>query len=798
MQQATRGGPTNLSLHINLEDDTDESSDAEVPDYASMAAGCCIPLLATDGEEGEDPWADFKPTSAKLSFSTLRLFESEWFNMSMAVAYLHQYPDEDVQRYLCMRMKAFDSQTIEFWMPQIIALYLNQSLSAKKVDLARDSHLFNWIVNRCTRYVKFSLVTWWWLTSHVSFLGDDDMEQKLTRKLLQRIEQSHPRFPIPLDDGDLELPTARRVKGANVGHRRTRSSGALSSLLEAFPEEPAAGKFGTLPSAAKDLSAARRRSGAWLDTGTAFDWPALPRSQSSLAVSALTDLNNVPRSPGHASSGPARTPSAPAPNSGILLGQCMRAQQNFVSALVNIAGKLVQYETKDVKKTQLFAELALINLNLPARVYIPLRVGGNAGPAPGARTQEHHVVRFPPQEATILNSRDRVPYMLFVEVLDCEHCQTSALPEKLRVPQQRPPSAEPKSGTPGRRASGGGDEGGDEGGAAPESCAAESDAAEKNGVVEANDIRRSLMKASQVRKFEDRNDPSARAAKEPWDAKLERIQQSSPYGHLPNWRLVPVIVKAGDDLRQELLASQLMSAFQSAWTAEKVKLWVRPLQILVTRGDGGLIEVVGSAVSVHQIKKHNSSLAEYFKTEFGSPTSEAFMKAQQNFAESLAGYCLFCYFIQVRDRHNSNIMIDGDGHILHIDFGYMLSTSNSPGKGMNFEKAPFKLTYELIEVLGGPDSDMMKYFRILILKGFMAARKHMKSLIPIVELMIARSQLPCLESGPAVLEEFEDRFKLAMTEEQLSEYVDMLVDTSLESIRTALYDRFQYYSNGIL
>ena len=97
-------------------------------------------------------------------------------------------------------------------------------------------------------------------------------------------------------------------------------------------------------------------------------------------------------------------------------------------------------------------------------------------------------------------------------------------------------------------------------------------------------------------------------------------------------------------------------------------------------------------------------------------------------------------------------MIDGDGHILHIDFGYMLSTSNSPGKGMNFEKAPFKLTYELIEVLGGPDSDMMKYFRILILKGFMAARKHMKSLIPIVELMIARSQLPCLESGPAVLE----------------------------------------------
>lgn len=33
---------------------------------------------------------------------------------------------------------------------------------------------------------------------------------------------------------------------------------------------------------------------------------------------------------------------------------------------------------------------------------------------------------------------------------------------------------------------------------------------------------------------------------------------SSPYGHLPNWRLLSVIVKSGDDLRQELMATQLL------------------------------------------------------------------------------------------------------------------------------------------------------------------------------------------------------------------------------------------------
>lgn len=38
--------------------------------------------------------------------------------------------------------------------------------------------------------------------------------------------------------------------------------------------------------------------------------------------------------------------------------------------------------------------------------------------------------------------------------------------------------------------------------------------------------------------------------------------------------------------------------------------------------------------------------------------------------------------------------MDEEGHLVHIDFGFMLS--NSPG-GVNFESAPFKLTRELLQ-----------------------------------------------------------------------------------------------------
>lgn len=68
---------------------------------------------------------------------------------------------------------------------------------------------------------------------------------------------------------------------------------------------------------------------------------------------------------------------------------------------------------------------------------------------------------------------------------------------------------------------------------------------------------------------------------------------------------------------------------------------------------------------------------------------------------------------QIKDRHNGNILIDDQGCLVHIDFGFMLS--NSPG-GVNFEAAPFKLTREMLEVMDsnsdGKPSEMFDYFKV--------------------------------------------------------------------------------------
>lgn len=73
-----------------------------------------------------------------------------------------------------------------------------------------------------------------------------------------------------------------------------------------------------------------------------------------------------------------------------------------------------------------------------------------------------------------------------------------------------------------------------------------------------------------------------------------------------------------------------------------------------------------------------------------------------------------------------------DGYIVHIDFGFFLS---SAPKGNLEKEVPFKLTEEYIEILGGFDSSLFKRFRKMFYEGFKAIRKHQEKILLLIKTM---------------------------------------------------------------
>ncbi|KAK6453831.1 phosphatidylinositol-4 kinase [Scheffersomyces xylosifermentans] len=253
------------------------------------------------------------------------------------------------------------------------------------------------------------------------------------------------------------------------------------------------------------------------------------------------------------------------------------------------------------------------------------------------------------------------------------------------------------------------------------------------------------------------------------------------------------IFKVGDDCRQDVLALQLISVFRTIWSDAGLDLYVFPYRVTATAPGCGVIDVLPNSTSRDMLGREAvNGLYEYFTTKFGPETSPEFQTARNNLIKSLAAYSIISFLLQFKDRHNGNIMYDDQGHILHIDFGFCFDIV--PG-GVKFEVAPFKLTHEMIMVLGGGvDTQAFKWFEELCVKGYLACRPYMETIVRCVNPML-ESGLPCFKE--ATIKKLRGRFVPGKSEKEASLFFRGLIKKSMESFYTKGYDEFQRLTNGI-
>lgn len=263
----------------------------------------------------------------------------------------------------------------------------------------------------------------------------------------------------------------------------------------------------------------------------------------------------------------------------------------------------------------------------------------------------------------------------------------------------------------------------------------------------------------------------------------EEIEKSSEHSALPGWNISSFIVKSGNVLKHEYLAYQVLTQMKEIFLIENLPIYIRNYKIFLISDTAGIVETVNNAQSIHRLKSETKfrTLKSYFQSLFSEEKLEI---AKKNFLYSLVGYSLASYILQLKDRHNGNILIDGFGHIIHVDLGFTFGMH--PGI-ISVENAPFKFSSEYLELVDDQE------FKALFISGFKALRRHKEKLSRLVEIM--------QDSGyfeKSALEQFLDRLRLLDSDDEIGLFCLSLIDKSIRNMRTMFYDQFQYLSNGYL
>lgn len=142
-----------------------------------------------------------------------------------------------------------------------------------------------------------------------------------------------------------------------------------------------------------------------------------------------------------------------------------------------------------------------------------------------------------------------------------------------------------------------------------------------------------------------------------------------------------VIVKTGDDLRQDQLIIMLIQLMDGLLKHAALDLCLTPYSVIAMSPNSGLVEFVDGALPISIVlAEYNNSILNFFQDVAPNPGSKYDVKSSvmSTYVRSCAGYCVITYLLGVGDRHLDNIMLRATGHFFHIDFGFVFGRDPKP------------------------------------------------------------------------------------------------------------------------
>lgn len=137
----------------------------------------------------------------------------------------------------------------------------------------------------------------------------------------------------------------------------------------------------------------------------------------------------------------------------------------------------------------------------------------------------------------------------------------------------------------------------------------------------------------------------------------------------------------------------------------------------------------------------------------------------------------------VGDRHLDNLLLTKAGNLFHIDFGYILGRDPKP------LPPPMKLSKEMVDAMGGINSDFYHQFRKQCYTAFLHLRRHANLMLNLFSLMTDASVPDIALEPDKAVKKVEDNLRLNLNDEEAVRHLQNLLDISLSAVMPALVEQ---------
>ncbi|KAL4838648.1 hypothetical protein H8958_004348 [Nasalis larvatus] len=255
----------------------------------------------------------------------------------------------------------------------------------------------------------------------------------------------------------------------------------------------------------------------------------------------------------------------------------------------------------------------------------------------------------------------------------------------------------------------------------------------------------------------------------------------------------PVIFKHGDDLRQDQLILQIISLMDKLLRKENLDLKLTPYKVLATSTKHGFMQFIQS-VPVAEVLDTEGSIQNFFRKYAPSENGPNGISAEvmDTYVKSCAGYCVITYILGVGDRHLDNLLLTKTGKLFHIDFGYILGRDPKP------LPPPMKLNKEMVEGMGGTQSEQYQEFRKQCYTAFLHLRRYSNLILNLFSLMVD-ANIPDIALEPdKTVKKVQDKFRLDLSDEEAVHYMQSLIDESVHALFAAVVEQIHKFAQVIM